>query len=387
MPKQRKRDGVFWRKDRRQYWVSCVNADGNRVREPVPDVKDTETQEIRAANHEEAQAYREEKRHEAREREKEQAKLKPGEVLPTEETFAQVADRYLAHQRPRLLGRNSYQREAGIVDDLKAFFPGKLADITSSQVSDFITERLGKVTKSSVRKELITLKHLFRLASGEWKMLPRFGNPCLDVTAPKVHDERSQHLSPDQFRRVLAAAAESMKPIFALLTATGMRRSELLGCKWKYVDASRILLPTSKNNEPKEVHLNVFAQKVLASIPQGEPDDLLFPDVTPEAVSMAFHRVCEVLKISDIRLHDLRHTFATWLRQNGVELDVIASQLGHRDLRMTKRYARIAAAQVKQAVSGLDSVLLPAPKPKNPLLVTQSSPGRKKRREKAPQLL
>jgi hypothetical protein len=76
---------------------------------------------------------------------------------------------------------------------------------------------------------------------------------------------------------------------------------------------------------------------------------------------MAFHRICEILSISDIRLHDLRHIFATWLRQQGVELDVIASQLGHRDLRMTKRYARIAAAQVKQAVSGLDLVLLPAP--------------------------
>jgi integrase len=247
------------------------------------------------------------------------------------------------------------------VGDLKAFFTGQLAEITSSQVSDFITERLGKVSKSSVRKELVALKHLFWLACGEWKLLPRFANPCADVTAPTVHDERTQHLSPDHFRRVLAAAPEKMKPIFALLTATGMRRSELLGCKWKYVDGTRILLPTSKNDEPKEIHLNAFAQTVLASIPQGGPDDLLFPGVTPEAVSMAFHRVCEILSISDIRLHDLRHTFATWLRQQGVELDVIASQLGHRDLRMTKRYARIAAAQVKQAVRGLDSVLLPAP--------------------------
>jgi integrase len=177
------------------------------------------------------------------------------------------------------------------------------------------------------------------------------------VTAPKVRDERSQHLTPDQFRRVLAAAPESMRPVFALLTATGMRRSELLECRWKYVDGSRILLPTSKNGEPKEVHLNAFAQRVLESIPQGGPEDRLFPDVTPEAVSMAFHRVCEALGIVDIRLHDLRHTFGTWLRQQGVELDVIASQMGHRDLRMTKRYARIASAQVRQAVNGLDSVL------------------------------
>ena len=48
---------------------------------------------------------------------------------------------------------------------------------------------------------------------------------------------------------------------------------------------------------------------------------------------------------------------STWLRQRGTELDVIASQLGHRDLRMTKRYARIASAQVRQAVNGLDSML------------------------------
>ena len=148
-----------------------------------------------------------------------------------------------------------------------------------------------------------------------------------------------------------------MRPIFALLTATGMRRSELVNCQWKCVDRTRILLPTSKNDEPKEIHLNTFAQKALASIPEGAADDLLFPGITPEAVSMAFHRTCKLLGYWDIRLHDLRHTFATWLRQRGTELDVIAAQLGHRDLRMTKRYARIDSVQVSHAVNGLDAML------------------------------
>ena len=370
MPKQRKRDGLYWRKDRKQYWVSYMDSQGKRVREPVPKVKDEQTQEYRPADHKEAQTCLEDKRAQVRER----RNLKPGEVLLCRDSFADVADKFLAYQKPRLLGRNSYQRETGIVGHLKAFFTDRLVDITSSQVSDFVTERLGKVSKGSVRKELITLKHLFRLACGEWKLLPRAANPCVDVTGPKVHDERNQHLSPDQFRRVLAASPEPMKPIFALLTATGMRRSELLGCKWKYVDGARILLPTSKNDEPKEIHLNGFAQRVLESIPQGGPDAVLFPDVTPEAVTMAFHRVCKILRISDIRLHDLRHTFATWLRQGGTELDVIASQLGHRDLRMTKRYARIAASQVHQAVAGLDTLLLPATEEANlPVLMARES--------------
>jgi len=348
MPRQKKYDGLYWRRDRKAWWVSYTDAQGRRTRKPAQNV-DTHDD---AATHDEAGTFRAVERRQVRT----QRALKPGEVLTCRDSFADVADKYLAYQKPRLTPR-AYTREAGIAGHLKAFFTGKLADVTSSQVSDFVTLRLGKVSKSSVRKELVSLKHLYRLACGEWKLLPRAANPCLDVTAPTVHDERNQHLSPDQFRRVLAASPEPMKPIFALLTATGMRRSELLGCKWQCVDGARILLPTSKNDEPKEVHLNGFALRVLGSIPQGGPDDLLFPDVTGEAVSMAFHRVCRLLHISDIRLHDLRHTFATWLRQRGTELDVIASQLGHRDLRMTKRYARIAAEQVHTAVNGLDAML------------------------------
>jgi integrase len=344
MPKQRKRDGVYWRKDRRKYWISYVDAKGNRQRKPGS-VNWDQARQILA---------------EAMAGAKEEGSLRPGEVLPCRDSFADVATKFLAHQKPRLTPR-AYEREAGIAGHLKRFFIGKVTEITPGQVSDYVTVRLGAVSKSSVRKELVTIKHLFRLVCGEWKLLPRFANPCLDVTAPKVRDERKQHLSPDQFRRMLAASPKNVRPIFALLTATGMRRSELLDCLWKYVDGSRILLPTSKNDEAKEIHLNAFAQQVLASIPQGQPEDRLFPDITPEAVSMAFHRVCKELGISDIRLHDLRHTFATWLRQQGIELDVIASQLGHRDLRMTKRYARIASVQVRQAVSGLDSVLGAAP--------------------------
>ena len=340
MLKQRKRDGVYWRKDRRMYWISVVDARGQRQRKPGAESWE-EARQVLA---------------ETLARVKEEASLKPGEVLACRDSFADVADRFLAYQKPRLTLR-AYERERGIVGHLKAHFTGKLADITSGNVSDYVTARLGQVSKSSVRKELVSLRHLFRLACAEWKLLPRFADPCLDVTAPKVRDERTQHLDPDQFRRVLAASPEKMRPIFALLTATGMRRSELIDCRWKYVDGNRILLPTSKNDEPKEIHLNTFAQTVLASIPQGGPDDLLFPGVTPEAVSVAFHRLCKALGITDIRLHDLRHTFATWLRQRGTELDVIASQLGHRDLRMTKRYARIASAQVRQAVTGLDSML------------------------------
>ena len=153
-----------------------MDARGQRQRKPAPG----------ANNHEEARICLDEERRKVRE----QANLKPGEVLACRDSVAGVADRFLAYQKPRITAK-SYEREESIVAHLKAFFTGRLADITSSQVSDYVTARLGKVSKSSVRKELNSLKHLFRLACSEWKLLPRFSNPCLDVTAPKFRDERT----------------------------------------------------------------------------------------------------------------------------------------------------------------------------------------------------
>ena len=71
----------------------------------------------------------------------EERNLKPGELPTCELSFAHVADKFLAYQKARLKGRNSYDREAGIVGHLKAFFTGNLADVTPVQVSDYVTAR------------------------------------------------------------------------------------------------------------------------------------------------------------------------------------------------------------------------------------------------------
>jgi hypothetical protein len=132
MPKQRKRDGVYWRKDRRIYWISYVDAHGNRQRRPG------------AKSWEEARQVLAE----TLSRVKEEGNLKPGEVLECRESFADVAGRFLAYQKPRLTPK-AYQREEGIAAHLKAFFTGRLANVTSSQVSDYVTARLGKVISVS----------------------------------------------------------------------------------------------------------------------------------------------------------------------------------------------------------------------------------------------
>src|SRR5262244_1757751 len=89
MPKQRKRDGVYWRKDRRMYWISYVDARGNRRRKPG-------SVNWNEARHRLAQELA---------RAKEERNLRPGEVFACRESFADVATKFLVYQKPSLTPR------------------------------------------------------------------------------------------------------------------------------------------------------------------------------------------------------------------------------------------------------------------------------------------
>jgi len=104
----------------------------------------------------------------------------------------------------------------------------------------------------------------------------------------------------------------------------------------------------------------MLACQVLDSIPQNgvRPTDHIFSSdvVTPGNVSLAFLRACRKIGIADFRLHDLRHTAASWLRMSGADLQDVAELLGHRDLRMAKRYSHLSPAHLSAAVKRLDNV-------------------------------
>jgi integrase len=146
------------------------------------------------------------------------------------------------------------------------------------------------------------------------------------------------------------------------LAFTGMRRGEVLGLRWLDVDLAggRIILPQTKNGDGRVVWLNDLAVGVLETLTSGSPTDRVFPaHITPENVSLAFLRACRKIDIADFKLHDLRHTAASWLRMSGADLHDVAALLGHRDLRMTKRYAHLSGDHLSAAAKRLDAVFTP----------------------------
>jgi len=340
MPRhKRDRDGVFIR--RGSYYISYTDAQGRRKQRKLKGVISlTEAKKMRAA---EVQNV-------------EKARIL-GYTEPTKDTFAAFIPRYLKYQEARLTPR-AYERTRGIVEDhLRPVFGAmQLAMIRKRDAEGYVTARLLEASVGTVRKEFFMLSHVLSLAV-DWELIP--ANLVQGVKLPKVPAGRVRYLQPTELQAVLAACPEWLRPIVALLAFTGMRRSEVMGLRWLDIDrrGERILLPQTKNGEGRIVWLNDLALDVIDSLQPGRPTDRVFsPDNTPDNVTMAFRHACRKIGIADFRLHDLRHTAASWLRMSGADLQDVADLLGHRDLRMTRRYSHLSPAHLSAAVKRLDSV-------------------------------
>ena len=138
-----------------------------------------------------------------------------------------------------------------------------------------------------------------------------------------------------------------------LLVLTGARLSEILKLEWKSVDLERglLLLPDSKTGT-KAVHLNAPAVAVLASLPRvggnpyvivGERDDRHFVNL-----GKVWRRIRKSAGLTDMRLHDLRHSYASVAAARGGSLPMIGKLLGHTQWQTTARYAHLAADPIRE---------------------------------------
>jgi integrase len=346
MPKRkaRDRDGVFIRKG--CYYISFVDAQGRRKQRKVSASTLTQARDLRNAETARAEKAR-----------------TLGYAPPAKDTFLEIVPRYLNHQHARLTA-SAYERTRGIVEGhLKdSFGPVRLADIRRGHVEQYVTERSGEVSPGTVIRELNVLKHLLNCAVG-WEKIPV--NHAHGVRPPKDRAGRLRYLQPTELVAVLVECPQWLRPIAGLLAFTGMRRSELLGLRWLDVDrqGGRIILPQTKNGSGRTVWLDELALQTLAMLPQNgsKPTDRIFTgeQISPENVSLAFLRACRRVGIADFRLHDLRHTAASWLRMQGADIGTVADLLGHKDLRMAKRYQHLSPNFLRAAVRGLDTAFGP----------------------------
>ena len=199
---------------------------------------------------------------------------------------------------------------------------------------------------------------LFNLAE-EWK-LRTGGNPCKFVRKYR-EQRRERFLTDEEFRRLgdvlNAVEADGSLPIYAaaairLLMLTGCRRNEIVTLEWKNVDLEdgEIRLADSKTG-PRMVPLSPAAARVLRELPRIEGNPWVIPGFRPGRhladLNHYWDRVRERADLTDVRLHDIRHSFASRALALGESLSMIGRLLGHSKIDTTSRYAHLARDSIK----------------------------------------
>ncbi|MBR7962800.1 site-specific integrase [Burkholderia vietnamiensis] len=198
---------------------------------------------------------------------------------------------------------------------------------------------------------------------------PELGNPAQSLGLPSG-ESRVRWINRDEASVLVLEAGRSAKRphltnFIRLALSTGCRKNELLRLEWMRVDFERACFRLdgahTKSGKRRLVPLNDIALSALRG--QREWVERFCPG-SPWVFSTelgrpvfglqkGFRAACERAGIADFRLHDLRHTFASWLVMGGVSLYVVRDLLGHSSIAVTERYAHLSPDQGRSAVQSL----------------------------------
>ena len=231
----------------------------------------------------------------------------------------------------------------------------ELADIQRHEVEDWLDGlSSGGLAPATCNRILAVFKTICSLAVMRGLLLTG-QSPCAGVSPFKIHAQRERYLSRDEAQRLMRALEKSDRPeAFAirLLLLTGARKSEVLKARWEHVrlDLRLLIVPLSKSGKPRHIPLSDEAITVIRSIPRQQGNPWLFPGHAPgkplSDLYLFWNSLRRSLGLTSVRIHDLRHTFASFLVNAGHSLYEVQKLLGHSDPRTTMRYAHLEQASL-----------------------------------------
>ena len=222
----------------------------------------------------------------------------------------------------------------------------------------------------TTNRVLILIRYSLNLAR-DWGLAKLTVNPTARLrTAPDVQRER--FLSDHEKDRLLESIEQdenrSAAQAIKLLLLTGARRNEVTYARWEYVDwtSKTLLVPVSKTGKPRHIFLNSPALDLLRALPRDE-SPYLFPSAVTKRPSPSLHfpwtRIRKRAQLESLRLHDLRHSFASFAVDQGVEIYTLQKLLGHSHAKATQRYAHLTDRKLSDAARAVGARIMIMPKP------------------------
>ena len=305
-------------------------------------------------------------------------------------TMVDLCDRFEAEHLPRLRPSTRAEYRSILRRYVRPHFGShvKVAGVAFADV-DGLHRRITEIGNPyRANRALALCSKTFQLAV-KWNM--RDKNPCVGVEK-NTEEKRYRYLVDDELPRLAKALAahpdRAAANVFRLLLLTGARRGEVLGARWADLDlgAGKWTKPASSTKQKRShiAPLSAPAQQLLWEIREQQAKkhrtlpEFVFPGRGATGhvreVVRAWHRVCRAAGITNLRIHDLRHSFASLPAGIGGSLPMIGALLGHSSPATTQRYAHLHADPLKDAVERIGEIVEAAgadkPAPVQPTPIT-----------------
>lgn len=229
--------------------------------------------------------------------------------------------------------------------------PMRLTRVSPPDIRALLAEREREGYSGRTRRAILdVLRMMFRMAEGDQLV---DSNPAQLVKAPRIDAKEPVHFTAEQARRFLdAAEGDALHSLYAVALGTGCRRGELLALTWRDVDDGKaIVIRRAKTNAGvRVVPLPGFARDALATL-ERRPGPI-WP-YSPAYVTRHVGVICARAGLPRLTFHGLRHSTASILLAEGVEMEVIKQILGHTKVSMTSLYARADDPQKREALERL----------------------------------
>ena len=267
------------------------------------------------------------------------------------------------HWKPATLASNAHALRKHILPAL-----GHLAvdEIAVEHVRDWFASMADR--PGTANRSMQVLSVMMRMAE-LWGYRPHNSNPCKNTRRYKT-PPKERFLAPEEMARLNAVLTRDEfhcpREVAAirLMLLTGCRAGEIVSLEWDWIKGKRILLPDSKSG-PRTVWLSSAPRAVIDAIPRYSDDcRLLFPSRPPHRpTTMVTHHWARIRReagLDGLRLHDLRHNWASITAMNGVDMVTIAKLLGHVLVETTAGYAHLAAGHLVETAERVGSLIAKA---------------------------
>lgn len=277
-------------------------------------------------------------------------------------SFGNYAQRFWNDYARHWKGSTQKRNRKAIFGDLVPVFADQPVD--AIRRADILRWRDSSVERAGNFNRTIPVMSVMMTHAEQLGLRSRGSNPCRGT--PRFRRKAMQRfLSAREFARLAASLRANAErfPLavhaIRLISFTGARRGEIEGLRWEWIQPPRIMLPDSKSG-PKIVYLNSQAQAVITGIPNRAARGLVFPAPRRNrgmSLEIAWRQIRKDADLQDVRLHDLRHSFASIAIADRISLVTIGRLLGHALPETTERYAHLADEAVSDAAKRVSGSL------------------------------